>query len=116
MLASFMSAIMLLGTPAEIFTYGTEYMMIGVAYCLVMPAAAYLYLPIFYKLHLTSAYEVSFMSENHRNIILSEKKSPLDNYGVYLFLHGTILIIAIALINNHPRLVFINLPYFSIWS
>ncbi|KAK2709374.1 hypothetical protein QYM36_013141 [Artemia franciscana] len=53
----FMSAITLLGTPAEIYLYGTMYWIIGLSYLLVMPAAAYLYLPIFYKLQLTSAYE-----------------------------------------------------------
>ncbi|XP_065561213.1 LOW QUALITY PROTEIN: sodium-dependent multivitamin transporter-like [Artemia franciscana] len=57
LIASFMSAITLLGTPAEIYLYGTMYWIIGLSYLLVMPAAAYLYLPIFYKLQLTSAYE-----------------------------------------------------------
>lgn len=58
MVASFMSAIMLLGTPAEMYIYGTEYMIIFVAYIMVAPVAAYLYTPVFYRLRLTSAYEV----------------------------------------------------------
>jgi sodium-coupled monocarboxylate transporter 8/12 len=53
-----MSAITLLGTPAEIYQYGSMYWFIGVSYFLVIPAAAYLYLPVFYGLELTSAYEV----------------------------------------------------------
>lgn len=56
-LASFMSAITLLGTPAEVYRYGTQYVMINVAFCLVVPSTAYLYLPVFYNLGITSAYE-----------------------------------------------------------
>lgn len=56
-LASFMSAITLLGTPAEVYKYGTQYFMINVAFCVVVPITAYLYLPVFYDLGITSAYE-----------------------------------------------------------
>lgn len=56
-LASFMSAITLLGTPAEIYQYGTQYWIINVAYILVMPATAFCYLPVYYNLNVTSAYE-----------------------------------------------------------
>ncbi|GBM82981.1 Sodium-coupled monocarboxylate transporter 1 [Araneus ventricosus] len=56
-LASFMSAITLLGTPAEVYRYGTQYMIINIAFCLVIPATAYLYLPVFFNLGVTSAYE-----------------------------------------------------------
>lgn len=53
-----MSAITLLGTPAEIYQYGTMYWLVVVAFFLVMPATNYLYMPIFYELQVTSAYEV----------------------------------------------------------
>ncbi|GBM82984.1 Sodium-coupled monocarboxylate transporter 1 [Araneus ventricosus] len=58
-LASFMSAITLLGTPVEVYRYGTQYIIINIAFCLVIPATAYLYLPVFFNLGVTSAYEVS---------------------------------------------------------
>ncbi|XP_046639502.1 sodium-coupled monocarboxylate transporter 1-like [Daphnia pulicaria] len=57
LIASFMSAITLLGTPAEVYQFGTMYWLIGASYFIVMPATNYLYLPIFYKLQVTSAYE-----------------------------------------------------------
>lgn len=56
-LASFMSAITLLGTPSEVYEYGTEYIMVTLSFCLVVPTTAYLYLPVFFNLGLTSAYE-----------------------------------------------------------
>lgn len=56
-LASFMSAITLLGTPAEMYNYTTMYFYIGLGYLFVVAGAAHLFIPIFYKLRCTSAYE-----------------------------------------------------------
>ena len=57
LLASFMSAITLLGTPSEIFTFGTQYLMIALAYPVVAALSVHVFLPIFHDLRLTSAYE-----------------------------------------------------------
>jgi len=62
MLASFMSAITLMGNPAEIYNYGTQFLMIGLSYSVLIPTAAHCYIPIFYNLNLTSAYEVSCLT------------------------------------------------------
>ena len=59
LLASFMSAITLLGMPAEMVVYGTQYWMICISYCFVIPIAAYVFIPVFYRLELTSVFEVS---------------------------------------------------------
>ena len=59
LVASFMSAITLLGTPVEMFQYSTMYFYIGIGYLLVVAGAAHIYIPIFYRLRITSAYEVS---------------------------------------------------------
>jgi len=37
--------------------YGTQFVVINISYGLATPIAAYLYLPVFYKLQATSAYE-----------------------------------------------------------
>ena len=47
---SFISAITILGTPAEMYVYGTQYWAIGLSYPFVLAATAHCYLPIFYKL------------------------------------------------------------------
>ncbi|RUS75238.1 hypothetical protein EGW08_017003 [Elysia chlorotica] len=57
LLASFMSAITLLGTPAEMYNYTTIYVWIGLGYFLVIAGAAHIYIPVFYNLQVTSAYE-----------------------------------------------------------
>jgi len=59
LLASFMSAITLLGTPAEMYNFGTMYMWIGLSYAGAIAMAAHIYVPIFYQLKLTSCYEVN---------------------------------------------------------
>ncbi|KAH6938034.1 hypothetical protein HPB50_006529 [Hyalomma asiaticum] len=56
-LASFMSAITLLGTASEMYLAGTQYILICVSYCFVIPTTAYFYMPVFHQLQLTSAYE-----------------------------------------------------------
>jgi len=58
LLASFMSAILLLGTPAEIAIYGTQYWILCVSFCFVIPIAAYVFIPVFYQLQVTSVFEV----------------------------------------------------------
>jgi len=57
LVASFMSAITLLGTPAEIYKNGTQYVFLVLAYPLVMFATAYFYMPVFYNLNVSTSYE-----------------------------------------------------------
>jgi len=59
LLASFMSAITLLGTPSEIAIKGTQYWIVWVSYVIVMPLAAYVFIPVFYQLQVTSVFEVT---------------------------------------------------------
>ncbi|CAF0974822.1 unnamed protein product [Adineta steineri] len=57
LLASFMSAITILGTPAEIYIYGTQYWIICISYIFTVYLTATLFMPMFVKLEVTSAYE-----------------------------------------------------------
>jgi Na+/proline symporter len=59
LLASFLSAITLLGVPSEIFTYGAQYMVLLFSYFILTATAAIVFVPIFHGLHLTSAHEVT---------------------------------------------------------
>ena len=53
-----MSAITLLGTPKEVYVDGTQYVALVFAYPFVMAASAYWYMPVFYKLKVSTSYEV----------------------------------------------------------
>ncbi|KAJ3656767.1 hypothetical protein Zmor_015816 [Zophobas morio] len=57
LMASFMSAITLLGVSSENYTFGIQFIVINISYGIFTPVAAYLYLPVFFKLQATSAYE-----------------------------------------------------------
>lgn len=58
LMASFMSAITLLGVSMENYAYGTQFIVINFSYGLATPIAAYWFLPVFFKLQATSAYHV----------------------------------------------------------
>ncbi|PSN51941.1 putative sodium-dependent multivitamin transporter [Blattella germanica] len=55
-MASFMSAITLLGVSSENYRFGTQFVVINFAYGIATPLCAYWYLPVFFKLQATSAY------------------------------------------------------------
>ena len=56
LMASFMSAITLLGVTKENYTYGTQFVVINFAYILGTPIAAYIFLPVFFAMESPSAY------------------------------------------------------------
>ncbi|CAH0763795.1 unnamed protein product [Diatraea saccharalis] len=57
LMASFMSAITLLGVSAENYYYGMQFYVINIAYGIATPIASRLYLPVFFGLQKTSTYE-----------------------------------------------------------
>ncbi|XP_025411164.1 putative sodium-dependent multivitamin transporter [Sipha flava] len=57
LMASFMSAITLFGVSAEMYSYGTLFVVINVSYILGTPIIAYVFLPVFFKLGNLSVYE-----------------------------------------------------------
>jgi len=61
LMVSFMSAITLLGVSAENYTYGTQFVAVNLSYLLGTPIVCYGFLPVFFKLQATSAYEVSLV-------------------------------------------------------
>lgn len=52
--ASFMSAITVLGTPVEVYQYGAIFILICFAYFLMVVVSSEIFLPIFYRLGITS--------------------------------------------------------------
>ncbi|CAH2071410.1 unnamed protein product, partial [Iphiclides podalirius] len=57
LMASFMSAITLLGVSAENYYYGMQFVVINISYGIATPFASRLYLPVFFGLQKTSTYE-----------------------------------------------------------
>ncbi|KAG8327053.1 hypothetical protein J6590_028196 [Homalodisca vitripennis] len=70
LIASYISGISLLGIPAEMYVYGTQYWMIVASDSLVSLTMAFVYLPVFFKLKITSSYEYLNMRFNKAVCIL----------------------------------------------
>ena len=58
-LVSFLSAITLLGLPAEIYTYGTQFYLVIVSYVLICATVSTVFIPMFRRIRITSVNEVS---------------------------------------------------------
>ncbi|XP_036717224.1 sodium-coupled monocarboxylate transporter 2 [Balaenoptera musculus] len=56
--ASFMSAVTVLGTPAEVYRFGASFILFFIAYAFVIIFTSELFLPVFYRSGITSTYEV----------------------------------------------------------
>ncbi|KAG8179664.1 hypothetical protein JTE90_017803 [Oedothorax gibbosus] len=57
LMASFMSAITILGVASENYMYGTQFVIINIAYIIGTPIAAFIFLPVFFQMQATSAFE-----------------------------------------------------------
>ncbi|XP_041952256.1 solute carrier family 5 member 6a isoform X2 [Alosa alosa] len=57
LLATFQSAVAILGAPSEVYTHGTQYWFLGCSYFLGLLIPAHIFIPVFYRLRLSSAYE-----------------------------------------------------------
>ncbi|KAL6087730.1 hypothetical protein STEG23_027140 [Scotinomys teguina] len=55
--ASFMSAVTVLGTPAEVYRFGASFLLFIVSYAFVVLCTSELFLPVFYRSGITSTYE-----------------------------------------------------------
>ncbi|XP_057637491.1 sodium-coupled monocarboxylate transporter 2 [Chionomys nivalis] len=55
--ASFMSAVTVLGTPAEVYRFGASFLLFIISYAFVVLFTSELFLPVFYRSGITSTYE-----------------------------------------------------------
>ncbi|KAJ8006734.1 hypothetical protein DPEC_G00110280 [Dallia pectoralis] len=62
--ASFMSAITVLATPAEVYRYGASFGLFSLSYVLVVVFSSEVFLPVFYRLGITSTFEYLEMRFN----------------------------------------------------
>ncbi|KAA0712705.1 Sodium-coupled monocarboxylate transporter 1 [Triplophysa tibetana] len=62
--ASFMSGITVIGTPAEAYLYGTPFWVFVFSYAIMSIISAELFVPLFYRLNITSTYEYLEMRYN----------------------------------------------------
>ncbi|KAI4502768.1 hypothetical protein M0802_001812 [Mischocyttarus mexicanus] len=59
LMASYLSAVSLLGVSSEIYVYGSQYTVINISYGIATAFVVYFYLPVFFELDATSAFEIT---------------------------------------------------------
>ncbi|XP_071962458.1 sodium-dependent multivitamin transporter-like [Antedon mediterranea] len=104
LLASFISPVTLLGTPAEIYTNGGQYMMFVCCHILLYPTIAFIFIPVFHGLKITSAYQYLY----HRF------GTPLQILGASIFMFQTAFYMAIVLFT--PALAVEAVTNFEFWK
>ena len=56
-----MSAVSVLGTPLEVYLNGIAFIIFGLSFTVSVPIVAHVFVPFFYRLKLTSVYEVRLL-------------------------------------------------------
>ncbi|XP_035714145.1 sodium-coupled monocarboxylate transporter 1 isoform X2 [Folsomia candida] len=80
---SFVSAITMLGEPPEVYFYGLIYIYFSFAFIPMTLSLSYLYLPVFFRLQLTSAYEY-FELRFNRNVRIVISASAIVHLMIYM--------------------------------
>ncbi|KAJ8392337.1 hypothetical protein AAFF_G00077010 [Aldrovandia affinis] len=102
--AGFMSAITVLATPSEVYRYGAIYGLYGISYVPVVVVSSEVFLPVFYRLGITSTYEYLELRFN-RTIRLC---------GTVMFIAQTVLYTGIVI--YAPALALNQVTGFHLWG
>ncbi|KAM9334471.1 sodium-coupled monocarboxylate transporter 1 [Symphorus nematophorus] len=102
--ASFMSAITVLSNPAEVYRYGANIGFYGLSYVMAMVVTSEVFLPVFYRLAITSTYEYLELRFNRATRLL----------GTVLFIAQTILYTGIVI--YAPALALNQVTGMDLWG
>ncbi|XP_032349435.1 sodium-coupled monocarboxylate transporter 1 isoform X2 [Camelus ferus] len=102
--ASFMSAVTVLGSPSEVYRFGAIFSIFAITYFLVVVISAEVFLPVFYKLGITSTYEYLELRFN----------KYVRLCGTFLFIVLTILYTGIVI--YAPALALNQATGFDLWG
>ncbi|XP_068090214.1 sodium/iodide cotransporter [Hyperolius riggenbachi] len=102
--ASFMSAVQVLGVPAEAYRYGSKFLQMCIGQTLNSLLTAYIFMPMFYRLGITSTYQYLEMRFS-RSVRLC---------GTIQFLVGTTLYTGIVI--YAPALILNQVTGLDIWA
>ncbi|KAM4614700.1 sodium-coupled monocarboxylate transporter 1 [Polymixia lowei] len=102
--ASFMSAITVLASPAEVYRFGAIFGLIAVSYVIAVLVTAEVFLPVFYRLAITSTYEYLELRFNRATRLL----------GTLLFIVQTVLYTGIVIYT--PALALNQVTGMDLWG
>ncbi|KAH0620839.1 hypothetical protein JD844_021658 [Phrynosoma platyrhinos] len=102
--ASFMSAVTVLGTPAEVYRHGSAFILFFIAYTFVIIFTSELFLPIFYRSGITSTYEYLELRFN----------KPVRIAATLIYIVQTILYAGVVV--YAPALALNQVTGFNLWG
>ncbi|XP_063303244.1 sodium-coupled monocarboxylate transporter 1 [Pelobates fuscus] len=102
--ASFMSAVTVLGTPAEVYRFGAMFSIFAISYGITVLLSSEIYLPVFYRLGITSTYEYLELRFN----------KFVRLFGTILFIIQMILYTGIVI--YAPALALNQVTGFDLWG
>ncbi|XP_068162733.1 sodium-coupled monocarboxylate transporter 1-like isoform X1 [Antennarius striatus] len=102
--ASFMSSIAVMSSPAEVYRYGAIYILFGLGIMLSTVVVSEVFLPVFYRLAITSTHEYLEMRFNRATRLL----------GTVIFIFQTVLYIGIVIYG--PALAISQIADVNLWG
>ncbi|XP_051000271.1 sodium-coupled monocarboxylate transporter 2 [Acomys russatus] len=102
--ASFMSAVTVLGTPAEVYRFGASFFLFLIAYLFVVFFTSELFLPVFYRSGITSTYEYLQLRFN----------KPVRYAATVIYIVQTILYTGVVV--YAPALALNQVTGFNLWA
>ncbi|XP_067672713.1 sodium-coupled monocarboxylate transporter 1-like [Haliotis asinina] len=104
LLVTFLSAVTLLGTPAEMYTFNTMYWYLCLSFVFAIVLSVVLFVPFFYKLGITSVFQYLEMRFN----------KTVRTWAVILFMFPTIVYVSFVL--YAPSLAFNAVTGLDLWG
>lgn len=102
--ASFMSAVTVLGTPAEVYRFGASFFLFLISYVFVVFFTSELFLPVFYRSGITSTYEYLQLRFN----------KPVRYAATIIYIVQTILYTGVVV--YAPALALNQVTGFNLWA
>lgn len=102
--ASFMSAVTVLGTPAEVYRFGASFFIFLISYAFVVLFTSELFLPVFYRSGITSTYEYLQLRFN----------KPVRYAATVIYIVQTILYTGVVV--YAPALALNQVTGFNLWA
>ncbi|KAJ4433272.1 hypothetical protein ANN_15531 [Periplaneta americana] len=94
LMSSFLSGIMMMGSPTEVYLYGTLYWLVSISIVFVGLMTNFFFLPVFYELQVTSTYEYLQLRFNRHVRIMA---SLIWTISLLLYIPIVVYVPALAL-------------------
>uniref|UniRef100_V9KIM9 Sodium-coupled monocarboxylate transporter 1 n=1 Tax=Callorhinchus milii TaxID=7868 RepID=V9KIM9_CALMI len=101
--SSFLSAITVIGNPAEVYTYGIMFLMFAFSWLFTMIVTCLIYIPLFYRLNIISTYEYL-----HKRFGPFVRYQAVCCFLVYMFLY-------LGIVTYAPSLALSQVTGMNLW-